>query len=214
MLTIARLKREKDYDTDPLAFGKLSDALYRTAGWRLGVRPPRSPGELEPGEIDVLWLTGHEFPEFSDEEVEAIRAYLAGGGFLVATAACGRQSFSQGFERLGPRLVDGPLVDLPKDHPIRRGRNSGVPYSDLASVRYKRGFGSRPVNYETIFEKLGFVDCRAVLFTSPFDITCGLDGHPCPTCLGLIPRDATALAINVLLYVIETRPVPNASASN
>ena len=49
---------------------------------------------------------------------------------------------------------------------------------------------------------------RWAVIYSPIDIHCGLDGHFCAGCYGYEPRDARAIAGNVILYAfLQRRPI-------
>ena len=69
----------------------------------------------------VLYLNGREAPQFSDEEVKCLRAYLEQGGFLFAVASCGGQNFDSGFRQLMKCVFPEPeygLKLLGPEHPI------------------------------------------------------------------------------------------------
>lgn len=63
-----------------------------------------------------LYLTGHGNIKLSDQEVQSLRSYLDGGGFLHADDNYGLdESFRREIRRLYP---DAELVEVPVDHPI------------------------------------------------------------------------------------------------
>lgn len=67
----------------------------------------------------VLFLSGRDDLNLTDEQVENLRVYLDQGGFLFAEAACGGSAFDQKFRTLARRLYpDSPLRLLPPDHPV------------------------------------------------------------------------------------------------
>lgn len=67
----------------------------------------------------VLFLSGRDELNLTDEQVENLRTYLDQGGFLFAEAACGGAAFDQKFRALAKRLYpDSPLRLLPPDHPV------------------------------------------------------------------------------------------------
>ena len=63
-----------------------------------------------------LWATGHGNIHFSDEEIERLRRYLLGGGFLFINDSYGlNPAVQREVKRLFP---DRPFVELPFAHPI------------------------------------------------------------------------------------------------
>jgi len=63
-----------------------------------------------------LFATGHGNIHFSDEEIERLRRYLLGGGFLFINDSYGMdKAMRREIARLFP---DRPLVELPFSHPI------------------------------------------------------------------------------------------------
>ena len=47
------------------------------------------------------------------------------------------------------------------------------------------------------------VEGRTAIIYSPYSIDCGLDGHKCFACRGLVPQDAVKLASNIVLYALS-----------
>lgn len=75
----------------------------------------------------VLFVSGAAAPEFTDDEVRAVRQYLDLGGFLFAEACCGSAAFDEGFRKLMERVFPErdeqgrPLYGLrllPPDHSV------------------------------------------------------------------------------------------------
>jgi hypothetical protein len=75
----------------------------------------------------VLYLSGSRRPQFSDDDVKAIREYLDLGGFLFAESCCGSTEFDDGFRALMEKLFPerderGQLLHglrlLPPDHSV------------------------------------------------------------------------------------------------
>jgi hypothetical protein len=69
----------------------------------------------------VLFLSGRDAPEFTDEQVARLREYIDRGGFLFAEDCCGDGSFDAGFRKLMSRVFPEPeyrLHLLPPEHPV------------------------------------------------------------------------------------------------
>lgn len=66
-------------------------------------------------------ITGEGAFDLSDREVEQLRRYLIGGGFLLASAGCSSHPWAVSMERALERaLPDAALIELPMDHPLFR----------------------------------------------------------------------------------------------
>ncbi|MEK6239644.1 MAG: DUF4159 domain-containing protein, partial [Planctomycetales bacterium] len=75
-------------------------------------------------QVPVLFISGQEPPDFSDEDVEKLRAYVGRGGFLFAECCCDGKT--RGFDQELRELIekrmfpDSPLVRLGENHPVWR----------------------------------------------------------------------------------------------
>ena len=78
----------------------------------------------------VLFITGREAPEFTDEQKRQLRDYVDRGGFIFAEACCGGTKFEAGFRKLMsdvfPESQYG-LRLLPPEHPIWRAEETVDP---------------------------------------------------------------------------------------
>jgi hypothetical protein len=69
----------------------------------------------------ILYLTGHDFPKFSDAAMEKLHAYFENGGFMLVDDCCGRAAFETGFKAFAAKLFpDYPMTRLDKSHPVYR----------------------------------------------------------------------------------------------
>ena len=69
----------------------------------------------------VLFFNGQSVPEFTVDQIERLRQYVDGGGFLFACASCGGDEFDRGFRALIERMFEEDeyqLRLLPPEHPI------------------------------------------------------------------------------------------------
>ena len=93
---------------------------------------------------------------------------------------------------------DRELKRLPANHPIFRGE----PGFRLDTVGYKPA--ALAENPELSKPELWGLEIegRLALVYSPYAIGCGLDGHVCYNCRGILDEDARRLAANVVLYAL------------
>ena len=106
-----------DWYANPSSLPNLLDALNRWTAVR-AVERERVVTLADPALWDVpfLYMTGHGNVRFSDQEVDALRAYLEQGGFLHADDNYG---MDESFRREIARVFPGrPLVEVPLDHPV------------------------------------------------------------------------------------------------
>jgi hypothetical protein len=116
-----------DWDNDPDDVRNLVGSVSRDWKYLLTWQMVESPKATVPDllQAPILFINGHEAPEFTSSEKKNLREYVERGGFIFAESCCGRAGFDTGFKKLMVELfpekedVLGPLTD---DHPIWRAR--------------------------------------------------------------------------------------------
>lgn len=69
----------------------------------------------------ILYVSGDEFPAFTDAQVEQLKAYIRQGGTVLFNACCEAATFREGFLRfVAEKFPDFPLTRLDAAHPIYR----------------------------------------------------------------------------------------------
>jgi hypothetical protein len=111
---------------------------------------------LELNQAPILFISGREAPQMTDEQVTWLRNYVDAGGFILAVANCDGQGFDQGFREIVSRMFpqgDASLQPLTPDHAVFRSEYN---IRDVEGV------------------KLWGVDfgCRTSIIYSPDDIGC------------------------------------------
>jgi RNA polymerase sigma factor (sigma-70 family) len=74
----------------------------------------------------ILFISGHNAPEFTVSEKKNLREYIERGGSIIAEACCGSADFDRGFKELMAELFpekQAALRPLADDHPIWRSRH-------------------------------------------------------------------------------------------
>jgi len=74
----------------------------------------------------ILFINGHNAPEFTISEKKNLHEYVERGGFIFAEACCGSADFDRGFTKLVEELFpekQDQLRPLPDDHPVWRARH-------------------------------------------------------------------------------------------
>jgi hypothetical protein len=103
----------------------------------------------------ILFLNGHQAPEFSAEAKQNLREYVEQGGFIFAEACCGEPGFDRGFRALMKEIFPGDeyeLHPLAEDHAIYRSKHLLTPnVHQLWGIEH---------------------GCRTVVVYSPEDLSC------------------------------------------
>ena len=194
--TIARLKYGGggDWYGDQGSLRNLLGGLRDRAGVPVGVddAPVVSPNDEALFNYPMVFMSGHGNVKFTPAEVERLRRYLTGGGFLWCDDDYGiDSSFRREMKRV---LPDADLVELPFNHPVFHQLYQfprGLPKIHEHDGGAARAFGA-------------FHDGRMVVFYS-FDTDIG-DGMEDA---GVHPdspekrEEAMKMGINVALYCVS-----------
>jgi len=73
----------------------------------------------------------------------------------------------------------------------------------LKAVNYKPAIEVEQPDLKTVWLEGINLGGRTAVVYSPYGIGCGLDGHVCVACRGLVPDDARKLAGNIILYALS-----------
>ncbi len=194
----AQLKHEGDWNPDPSAVHNL--LKHARDNSTLEVKFKRQDVELtdpRTATYPLLYMTGHREFQWSDEEVERLRRYLAAGGMLFADACCGRMAFDMAMRReLGKVLPDNRLQRLPPDHPLYHC------HYDITRVDYtprvREDFGP----FDTPELEGITLDGRLAVVYSKFDLGNGWEQFPHAYSYGVGQDDALRIGTNVIVYAV------------
>ena len=159
-----------------------------------------APAEL--GGADVAYLTGPaEIPMAADQK-QALKQYLAKGGFLWAEAAGGATDFNKAMLTLCADL-GLTFKRISQTEPIMTGRFQGAAkgYSLISGVQFKRALRVARLG-QTYAELMGLYNGdNLVGVFSPIDILFATTGYDAYECRGYAAQDAKAVATNILVYL-------------
>lgn len=200
-LHIGQLMHNGDWRPDAHVIRNLAAYLHEQMGVDVVPRyQALRAGDEVMTQHPILFMTGHFSFELAADEIAALRAHLLRGGFLLAEACCGRQAFDASFRKLATALFpDVPLKPLPPTHPVIAGA-PGIP---LPEVKYRPAVVAEQPSLKHVRLEGIEADGRTVVIYSPYGIGCGIDGHACFACRGLVPDDAKRLAGNIILYALS-----------
>lgn len=157
------------------------------------------PGTVEVGSLELfnyplVHMTGHGNVVFSDSEVEMLRTYLMGGGFLHVDDNYGLDPYIR--REMKKVFPDQEFVELPFDHPIYHQHyqfDKGLPKIHEHDGKPAQGFGL-------------FVDNRLVVFyTYECDLGDGWESyavHKDPEPIRLL---ALQMGANIISYVFDRK---------
>jgi len=157
---------------------------------------------VEPGRDDLsglsfLYVAGIDAFSFSDEAVNALKAFVARGGTILFDASLGLPYFTGHVRREIRRIVPfGTARPLPPEHPLWSSlhRIDRVTYT-AAMRREKPGF-------DTPYLEGIDVDGRLAVIVSPYDLGGGWQGDDHPLSRGYAPADAIRVGENLVLHAM------------
>ena len=197
----------RDWTTDPGDMSTLLGWLNRNL--KINYRAIDSNFAKEsfnPAEIPIMYLTGHEGFELSDDIRSKLARFVMDGGYLLGDACCGSKPFAESFTAEVQKIFPGrPFFKLDADHPIFSS------YYTLPKVRYQvEGKGK----FEGPPELYGLnVGCRTAVLLTCYDLSCGWSGHVHPHGARVVPEDAVKLGANMFTYMLANYQLGRSSAS-
>ena len=156
-------------------------------------------GEAPLKGYDALWLNGRTGLSLTDTATGRLKAYVAGGGFLIAESIMGDTRFTADFEKLAADL-GLKVVPLATDHELLTGAMAkATGYNVSAGVRFSQALRLKRVKQEFAALNGLYLGDRLVGVHSPYDILYSLTGCPAYGILGYAADDAMAVGANLLL---------------
>jgi hypothetical protein len=147
-------------------------------------------------DMPVLYLTGHDRLKLAPPEIAALRAYLSGGGILIAEACCGRQAFDRAFRDLMALVLPGVAPEAPlRGHAIFSIPNAITQLTPTDAL--KQVSGKSLADPELLFWK---VAGNVAVVYSPRGLAGGWELAQNPYSLGY--TDSLLLGENILMFVL------------
>jgi hypothetical protein len=200
-LVIGQLYHTGEWNPDPGSIPNLAKTLKEQAGMQgeVGKRQVNL-GTDDLGDFPLLYITGHRAFQYPPSAVDALRAYLDRGGFLLSDACCGRPEFDAAFRKLCADLYpDRPLKPIPLEHSI-----FNEPFK-IDKIQYKPAVKRMfpMVDDKPMLEGITGPDGRLQVVYSKFNFGCELQGHACAACFGILGKDAYHVAVNAVMYALS-----------
>jgi hypothetical protein len=150
-------------------------------------------------DLDVLWLAGRQDASLNPADTEALKTWLAAGGFLLAEAVMGDPRFAKSFTDLAKTLgltlkPQPPAADL-----IVGNLAPNVSGYNVSKVRFTPHLAAERISLSQPDLQLIYLDDKLVGVWSPDDVCFSLTGYKAFGNLGYEPDDARAIATNIFL---------------
>ena len=182
------------------------DGLARTLLGKAKITLKAEEGGTAPsalGDCDAAYLVGTGALTLPEGEGQALKDYLAKGGWLWAEAAGGSIAFDKALQKLAADL-GWELKLLPKEHPLMTGKfKTGVGYDVTKGVQFRRALKTRRTNSPFVDWYGIYQDGKLVGVYSPLDLLFSATGYEAYGCLGYETPDAVAAATNVIVYLTD-----------
>jgi len=194
-VTVARLQYDGgDWYADPSSLPNWLREARRRTGIPVDAEPVTVSMDSEDlARYPLLYLTGHGDIRLDDREVEQLRRYLDGGGFLYADDNYG---LDRAFRALMARVFpDTPLIRLGSEHPVFHA------FYDLPGLPKIHEHDGDPAQAFGIVRN----GRLAVLYSWSSDIGDGLEDPEVHGDPPAVREAAARMAVNVLTYAV-TRP--------
>lgn len=182
--------------------GARTTRCFSDAFLRLLADPAQGPGiDVAPAFVPVrlgspevfdhpfaLWSGEGPF-QLREEERRNLRAYLEGGGFVLASAGCSSPPWDRAFRReIATVFPDAELAPLGRDHPIFRAR------FEVDRLPLAKGGEARLLGLA--------LEGRLALVYSPEGLNDTAKIPDCCCCGANEVRDSAPLVANIFLYAI------------
>jgi hypothetical protein len=197
-LVIAQLVHGGDWDPTPHALPNLMKHIQ--TGTTLNVQFKREvldPADASLFKHPVAYVTGLRDFKLTDGQVANLRAYLTGGGVLIADAAAGKAAFDAAFRREIQRVLpDAELAPLPLDSPLYQmpNRIGAVDYSPVVKAQ------NEELN-APVLEGIK-IDGQLAVVYSPLSLSNGWEQLGFAYNRGYADADAIQIGVNILSYAL------------
>ena len=202
-IDLVRAQYDGNWNPEPEAMGQLDQFMKNNTGTSLNVTN-KKVSELGSVDAPLVHLAGVQTHTLTDEEKQAIKEYINGGGTILVETVGGRGSFALtvgdgGIENQLAETFPGGSVDLSAASPIITGEGMSNGF-DLSRIGYRpysvvtTGASGTP-QMSTIR-----VNDRPAIIISAEDISVGCLGVPRWNINGYKPDSARKLFANILFY--------------
>ena len=205
-LQVARLRYEGTAWTtgrNYKCFDRVVTELARRANVALKVNEAGAgAGELR--DVDAAYLVATGPIGLSDADRQALKNYLAKGGFLWIEAAAGSPAADPEIQKLAA-AAGWQLKPLPKEHPLVTGTfKKALGYNLSTGVQFSRVLRVTRLGPRSFADFSGiYQNGKLVGVYSPFDVVYSTAGYEAYGRRGYSQEDALAVATNIILALTD-----------
>ena len=203
-VSVARLKYEGAWNTGRHygSFAMLAKALGKVGVTLTAKEEGVAAEELK--DCGAAYMVGAGEAALKAEDREALKEYLAGGGFLWAEAAGGSLEFDKSLRALADEMK-WELKALPQGHPMLTGKmGKAVAFNVASGVKFRRALVVARMGRRAYAELAGiYQGGKLVGVYSPFDVMFSLTPYQAYGCRGYKTEDALAVATNVVVFLTD-----------
>lgn len=206
---VARLSYPSEWDPEPGAWRRFSNAFWRATGYKLtpaevkinDLKPFDASKKADATNVRFAHLTGTVKQVFKPEAAAAVKAFVESGGVLFVDVTGGSNPFDESAQSLlKTAFPQAALKPVATTHPVIAGGAPGM--QDLSQRRVLR-----PVVVERLGRQHGPLMMLeagkgAVIF-SPLDVTSGLLGTNTGGIYGYEAQYAQDLMQNAILWTLD-----------
>ncbi|MBN1943706.1 MAG: DUF4159 domain-containing protein [Phycisphaerae bacterium] len=201
-VSVLRVQHKGNWSPEPLAHERFALLLGERENIRLTVET-KTPRDLKKSKAKVAMLTGTGPLVLDDEETEAIKAWVAGGGTLLIDAAGGEKTFAQSAKQWIEKAYGATaLWSLSECSPVYTADGDearDLPYRFGLPKPGQRKRNRRAALRAVMTPTADGKDTRPGVIFSRGDLTAGLLGNASGTTVGYAPEGAYSIVRNVLL---------------
>ena len=203
-LSLVRLKSDGDWQTNRnyKGFEQIAAEMAKRAEVRLKVDEDGTAATAL-ADQDAAYLTGSREVTLTEPQRQALRAYLAKGGFLWAEAATGSEAFDKSFRKLAADM-GWELKDFDKTSPLMTGAlHRAVGYDLSKGVQFRPALRMARLGRPSAWLFGIYQDDLLVGVYSPLDIVFSVTPYDAYGCRGYQSEDAAAVAANIILMMTD-----------
>jgi hypothetical protein len=187
---------EANWDPEPAGWTRLAGIMRNTMHIELQVQPVQLK-KLASGDAKVAHLTGTSAFKWGQEERDAIKAYVKGGGVLIVDSAGGSREFADSIESEFDTIFgdDAKALKSPLDPDDPIYKKFGKLTIAYRAYAQRHLTGDLKNGRVRIMQQNG----KPAIIYSPEDLSMALVGEPVDGVLGYSPQCGTSLMTNIVV---------------
>jgi len=198
-LTVRRFAYRGDWRGHFRLWERQAARIETLSGVRIEHIPTQRGDDIEAiKKADMLFVALRGQPEFTNEQIEQLRAYADAGGFVLIESTDGQQRGNAAVLQLMRRIDIGKQSVIDAAHPLMTGAFPGGSALDnlktsAAGATLLTGSKVPPLLARTVEGELRVLAC-------PFDLSAALDRHHIWQRVGLDVSSTERLVSNILIF--------------